>query len=540
MAFLAAKLPSLRAISMAALAVACAIQLRVVTGSLERLVAIATYDDTFLYLTVARNLAAHGFPSFDGETLTNGFQPLWGAVMAATAYVIRDRDLLLRAACLICVCLNVATGLLIIRIGQALRAAAIGWMAAVVWSCFLMWPRSITGTEASLHGFVFALIGLAAVRWWDAGADGRGRPSAWLLGALLALNALCRLDSALVSGLIALALTRKLPRRRFVDGVIPLLLPLLAFLAAYVLTNSVIFGTAAPVSGTTKIFWAHEAKGLPLFADLSGALLGSLQMWGQSMMALTGLWDSRPRGVVVPLVTAGLTAAVVLGVMAARKASVSFIPVAGLLLALAIHTLFLHILLRGFAFASWYYQPLRMTVALAVGFTAFLLSQPRHPLASRSLGTLLIVAILGLSIGRSVLAMSDASWKGDLFGTRLHVAEWISQSDLLDADWKIGAWNSGQLGYFCTRPIVNLDGFVQGPRFLDEVLRPGRWRPYFQQHRLGYLVDYNRADATQTSGGNWDRERWFRRIVPMQRARVIKRSGSILVVDIRPWLETDP
>src|SRR5471032_965990 len=39
-------------------------------------------DDAFFYFIIAKNLATQGLSSFDGVTLTNGYQPLWQAVLA--------------------------------------------------------------------------------------------------------------------------------------------------------------------------------------------------------------------------------------------------------------------------------------------------------------------------------------------------------------------------------------------------------------------------------------------------------------------------
>jgi len=40
-----------------------------------------TVDDSFYYLQVARNLAAGHGPTFDQVSLTNGFHPLWMALL---------------------------------------------------------------------------------------------------------------------------------------------------------------------------------------------------------------------------------------------------------------------------------------------------------------------------------------------------------------------------------------------------------------------------------------------------------------------------
>src|SRR5882724_6742901 len=45
--------------------------------------------DTFYYLTVARNVAHTGRPTFDGEHLTNGYHPLWQTITSVLAVFTR-------------------------------------------------------------------------------------------------------------------------------------------------------------------------------------------------------------------------------------------------------------------------------------------------------------------------------------------------------------------------------------------------------------------------------------------------------------------
>lgn len=50
------------------------------------------HDDAYYYFTIARNLAAGRGPTFNGFDRTNGFHPLWLAVLSALAFVVRSRD----------------------------------------------------------------------------------------------------------------------------------------------------------------------------------------------------------------------------------------------------------------------------------------------------------------------------------------------------------------------------------------------------------------------------------------------------------------
>jgi hypothetical protein len=56
-------------------------------GALAVLRTSVTYDDGFYYLGIARHLAAGDGPTFDGAHFTNGFQPLWMALLVLVAWL---------------------------------------------------------------------------------------------------------------------------------------------------------------------------------------------------------------------------------------------------------------------------------------------------------------------------------------------------------------------------------------------------------------------------------------------------------------------
>ena len=69
----------------ALLAVALVLRLRVAWADLYTLILDVTSDDAYYYFQIARNLADGGGVSFDGETPTNGFHPLWLVLLTPLA-----------------------------------------------------------------------------------------------------------------------------------------------------------------------------------------------------------------------------------------------------------------------------------------------------------------------------------------------------------------------------------------------------------------------------------------------------------------------
>lgn len=57
------------------------LRLRKAWADMPTIVLEATSDDAFYYFQIARNIATGHNVTFDGETLTNGFHPLWMALL---------------------------------------------------------------------------------------------------------------------------------------------------------------------------------------------------------------------------------------------------------------------------------------------------------------------------------------------------------------------------------------------------------------------------------------------------------------------------
>jgi hypothetical protein len=236
--------------------------------------------DAFYYLTVARNMALHGVPSFDGVHATNGFHPLWQAV-CAVVYFLAEHARLADYVVLFVVLVGVA----LIAGAVALLALAFekdgsltpGFVAlpfgvyalfntpvwsshcltdpkATIWSFIegrlpllgTLWSYA-NGMESALVLFGFGLLAYLYTRDTRGIAPDSPRFAA-LFGAAAAFMTLARLDHALLVLPVVLAFVL---RRRWPSG----LLALSAFaipLAVYLLINRLWIGVAFPMSGAMK------------------------------------------------------------------------------------------------------------------------------------------------------------------------------------------------------------------------------------------------------------------------------------------------
>lgn len=516
-------------------------QAALVLGPLEGLIRYGTVDDTFLYLKVARNWGLLGWPTFDGVTPTNGVQPLWGVLLAMIASFVRDGVTLLRVAGLASALFSAVTGVLIMKIGSRLAGPATGAAATMVWAIMMFVPDSISVMEAPLHGLVFAALVLAALALWERGPGGAGPAAMALFGLLLALNGLCRLDGAILAAMIGTPIFWRLLRARqwgplFAGAAVPVIL-----VGGDLVINQMLFGSMVPISGLVKFFYVHQAHRAGSDAPWLAGLRAFGKLLQQNLHWLSGYDQEVPSGARLDVfrMTARFTAAVVICgwtlALVARRASR---PLALLLAAVLVHALFLAFTLERFAGNDmWYFQPLRVVLALVAGFG---LASAVVRLRPRWIGAVLIgLGALAFvhSASWAVMLLGDGD-PGHLYIKRMRAALWMAHAPEIDPDWAIGAWNAGQIGYFAEpREVVNLDGLVQDRAFLDDVLVTGRWKDYMRARRIRYLVDFNGRDSAQTYAIDFNPQVSFRGIVPLAEAHVVKRFGPIMVIDAGPWLD---
>lgn len=118
-----------------------------------------TVDDSFYYLVVARNFAAGHGSTFDATTeLTNGYHPLWMAVLVPLFRFVHDPELGIRLTLLLSGAF--ALGMLVF-LRRTLNDVVGPWAALLVFVAFA-WPRFFgltqNGLETALLLFLYAAI----------------------------------------------------------------------------------------------------------------------------------------------------------------------------------------------------------------------------------------------------------------------------------------------------------------------------------------------------------------------------------------------
>lgn len=197
--------------------------------------AILLEDDAYYYTVIAHNLATTGISTFDGQTLTNGYHPLWLLIVTGLAKSVGTSPLAFASIEVMLASVGIFCFLTAFRSRSAALSTAFVALAAVLAS-----PLVGHGMEVSLLIAALGLFTLSVVRYVE------DEGSALELAVTSALVIGARIDAAVFV----------LPTLVLAAGSLRRAIPPLAFLAVagavYAAINMYLFGMPMPVSGGVK------------------------------------------------------------------------------------------------------------------------------------------------------------------------------------------------------------------------------------------------------------------------------------------------
>jgi hypothetical protein len=411
-------------------------------------------DDAFFYMKTARNVGAGLGSTFDGLNPTNGYHPLYLAVLALASLLapLEGWDGLYTVAA-IDIALSVAW------IWIAVRAVQLaGWSnGAVGLLLCALTPLALNGDfgmEVNLllplaWSFVFLACRIARRPDTQRGALGAG-----LVGAAVALT---RVDAILfvlcVTAAVVLARRSNhvAQRTHSLRSAVLLAGPALVALALFGALNHATSGHWSTVSGwlkTQSVFELQVGEIAP-----HRALSLALAVVGAAVAVARALRDRSPNA----LIAASLGAWVLL------------------------YSALLCFAVRGGP-ETWYF-PLPLSIGALVGIEAL-----RSWFATR--GAILRQAsvaagvIAALALGAHEVNRCLA--RGARHDAGIEIAERIRRELPPDAHiFQVD--NSGIVGYFCQRALINGDGLINGWEF-QEALRTGRLPEYLERNQVEWFV----------------------------------------------------
>jgi hypothetical protein len=401
-------------------------------------------DDAYYYLGVAREIAAGNGSTFTGLVETNGYHPLWMAVLVPLATVLRDPVAMLVGLAVVQGALWALAVREALRIGRTIgcwRCAA-GAIAVYGVLAVLTGHLAFNGMESALVLPLFLML----VRM---GLEAGDRPRDDLrLGVLLALICLARLDAALAAvpfGVVLLYRDAVTPPER-VRRALRLGCPTAVALGAYVAVNHVMFGSATPVSGRAKSLGAPFFNSEPLTQLVKAGDLSGRSLWfGAVALVLVAVaWRSPWRG-------------------DSRRARL----MAFILALVAGQALLTTYLVIGTSYRVWpWYHYL---VALFASLATMLVIRAA---ADRFGETVTRVSLAAAAVFLVLQVAVVFRPEGPEFPQSATAARFVENNLADDAVLAMGD-RAGIFGYLAHRPLLQLEGLVADKDYLDRLATGG-------------------------------------------------------------------
>ena len=432
-------------------------------------------DDAFYYIRIGQNLALGHGSTFDGVHQTNGFHPLWQAIVTVAAVVVPSGDGLIRLVLMVGLGFALAGTILLVRLAARIVGMPGALFAAIV---ALHGPvplaAQVNGMEGAVVVFTLALAATALCRCVET-EDGYA-----LLGLACALVVLARLDLILVVWLppVVLAWRLRQPRvlLRWAWGLAAVGLPVAAvWLLEYRHLLS--------VSGTVKQSWmtrlADQAYGGRLtsgFAHEVATLAGQyardvLDIATANLLPANGAVDVI--GWLALLGPAGYGAVVALRRLGPRgrrlrPPTLAFVVLVGMVLLKSGIDL---VLSTRFSVGTWYSAPEFTILPMALGLLAWVgLRRMLDAVPVIAVVTALVLAVSLVPSQPSAATRASAT-AYDYSSQRprtVEAARWIAQHNLVA---RFGFTDTGVAAWLIPAPsqVVNLDGFVNDYTYADLV-----------------------------------------------------------------------
>jgi hypothetical protein len=431
-------------------------------------------DDGYYALTIARRFGMTLRPTIDGVHLTNGFQPLWVAMLAPFAALTGgSREALVRITlALHWICFAAAAAgvaMLARRAAAFLKAPTVD---AMVLALFLYLS---SGTLLALHfngletGLLLALYALTSL--WLLGVDWTAQRTPVLVGLVSGILLLARVDAVFFVAALVPAACYGRPNiglRRFAAILVTVTSIALAVSAVWWLYNLTAFGTLMPQSGAAQADYLFPPGRVYRFLRESIPLALPLPFTWQ----MPGLLTAIAACLMVP---AGLAAGAAL---VRRIARAPDDPWPRLALALVVTAALLACWYGLTSYAYWMY--LRYSapvVVLTLPIAAAMLLKPRRLRA-------LVMALVLLAGWAEAWTVHSAPRRECLELRQFRLVDLAAET--VPPQARIGALQSGALGFFRDE-VVNLDGKVN----VTALRRRNDLEAYVKEERIDWLVDWD-------------------------------------------------
>lgn len=446
------------------------------------------YDDAYYYLQIAYNLAHFSSASFDGTTLTNGYQPLWLLVLTLLAKIVGPDKTLFFWTVVILVYLlalfPVWMAPRLVRGSTTIKLYALILMAVLVFRFNAIY---VAGMETVLTPFFLLYI----LRKLTAPADMLDHAAH--TGFVLAFAFLVRIDTAAMGPVYILfdfLLNRRALTAAYLGRLAALTGPLLLTGLSYVVINQYLFGSPVPVSGLAK---AMDTTAFNNFGIIYQFLAGSLQAF-----------PFRPDYLLVLFWGGVILVEAVRHIVCGRLAT-HLIPLGFLFCCLCIQYGY-YACFSGWSVWPWYLYQIpfilfyvifrTVTSLLLLGrhlFPALAVAAPKTSPLNMNVNGLIQCTVVAIAVGYLTSTKFSAGARiAD--PVRLSYAKLnVQQCDLVAGKVVAFGDRAGSLGYWCPTQVVQTEGLVMSRVFL-QAREARQGEAWIDQH---YDVDLYIVDRDQ-------------------------------------------
>lgn len=438
-------------------------------------------EDGFYCLAIARNIARGLGISADGETLTNGFQPLW-ILLLAPLFQVADGDRILgvRLVLLLSALVHFFAGLLLARF--IVRVVSVPdrerktlfWITLILFcSSAVIWLHSFNGLETGLLLFMYSVV-LFSFTYLQLGE----RVSEILFGMLLGVLVLARIDAGFFVAFLLLLILLTDIRSLFDRIKSILVMGLSATLVSlpWWLWNVLEFGHVMPTSGRALQEFAISGDRFVLMAKALAINLTPSIYLGAFESAIS---------ILLRLILVFLMSLTVVSFVRNRERCKNFKKAGVVLLSLAATSIFLAAWYSAFSWASFFYlrymAPLTLVGVMLLSLAAL---QILRFLASRQFPACIGFSaffVIGPVLGVTVIAQTGIIFQGH---SMLHHQLPLVLSTVPEGEW-VASTQSGTLSFMRDR-VLNLDGRVNS----ETLSRQSELAEYLVEKNVRWLVDW--------------------------------------------------
>ena len=445
-------------------------------------------DDSFYYLTIARTLARRGVCSFDGTTLTNGFHPLWLALITPLFWIQCIPTQSVHLVLTLCALCDIFALVLLARLLRFLNMSAESVLVVVALYALspglFSYTGALNGMDTSLNTAVLCAL-LTSYMAIQLKLPLRiASPAAF--GMLCGFSFLARTDSGIIAAVLLISVL--VTQRGGIRFALATMIAAIAIVTPWLYWNMSTFGTVLQVSGEAYAFATRELTG--------AANWGIMEYGARAVKNLADVFRFFPETLGLEtkysvgyaaqsLACASACCAAAYTVYRKAGAPAELIRTRMRLLAgpLLASTAFVLVhSVKSINLRGWYYAtalpPLWVALAALVdmGFS-------RHSRRLIRFFSLLPV-ILALLLG--IWSVSE-----DAFHHDGEIEKFLAidrMRHLLPPEAKVGSWNAGVYGYFYDMgQIVDLDGLVNNAVF--PYIRHRSLGTYCVNNHIEFLVD---------------------------------------------------